>query len=153
MKRLLILLSFICMADISAAQSNMSDFVGTWFLQSIEAKSASGKWVPFEQLGSDPVGILTYDKAGNMAVQIVRQDRSIPDPENAVPAIVNGYDAYFGTYEIDDEAKTITHHRVAHINADLDDLSVIRYFQLEGDILTLLVAPDRKFRIKWKRQE
>jgi len=153
MRKLLIFILFISTTEIGAAEQSdtPNKIVGTWFLQSIELKAESGSWAPFDQFGPNPFGVLMYDSAGNMAVQIVRRDRSIPDSENVVPAIVNGYDAYAGTYEIDDEARTITHHRMVHINPDLDDMSVVRYFQLEGGKLVLLVAPDKKVRVTWKR--
>ena len=153
MRNLLVFLIFISLTNLSVAQSDPAEkFIGTWFLQKFEAQTESGDWISFEQMGPNPFGILMYDNVGNMAVQIARQDRSIPDPDNVIADIVNGYAAYVGAYEINRDGGTVTHHRSAHINPDLDDLSVVRYFQFDGKFLILTLAPDRKLRLTWKRQ-
>ena len=128
-------------------------FVGTWFLQAIEQPGENGEWVESDLLGPNPVGILTYDEHGNMAAQLTRRDRTIPDPENAPAELVNGYVAYFGTYEVDSAAGTVTHHRTAHNNADLGQLTVVRSYRFEGDRLELTVAPGGEFRLTWLRQK
>ena len=136
------------------AQSDISDhFIGTWLLQFIESRSESGEWVVSDVLGPDPLGILIYDEHRNMAAQLARRDRSIPDAEDSPAELVNGYVAYFGTYEVDSTAGTVSHHRSAHNNAELGHLTVVRYFEFDGDMLTLTVAPDREFRLIWKRSE
>lgn len=151
---------FCCVALLSLcwtaglSQPEAADrFVGTWLLQLIEQRSENGDWVESEILGLDPLGILIYDAHGNMAAQLARRDRTIPDAEDSPEELVDGYVAYFGNYEIDTTARTVTHHRVAHVNADLGRLSVVRYYQFDSDSLVLTVAPDRQFRLTWKRQE
>ena len=62
---------------------------------------------------------------------------------------MNGYVAYFGTYEVDAEAATVTHHRQRHINPDLDGVDVVRYFQFSDNRLTLTVAPEQHLRLNW----
>jgi hypothetical protein len=154
MKILLTLILLTSFGNLSIAKSDVRErFVGTWFLQKIEAQTESGEWVPSEQLGPSPFGIIMYDNFGNMTVQIVRNDRSIPDSENVVAEIVNGYIAYAGTFEVDSNAGTVTHHRLTHTNPDLDDLSVVRYYQFRADTLTLTVAPSKNLRLIWKHQD
>ena len=154
MKILLTLILLGSFGNLSIAQSNIEEkFVGTWMLQNIDVLNKSSEWVPFEQMGPSPFGIIMYDSFGNMTVQIVRVDRSIPDPENVIPEIVKGYIAYAGTFEVDSDAGTVTHHRRAHINPDLDDLSVVRYYQFEENTLTLTLAPSKNLRLIWNRQE
>jgi len=147
--------TILCLCWTSGmSQSDIPDrFVGTWLLQVIESKSESGEWVVSDVLGPDPLGILIYDRHQNMAAQLGRRDRSIPDPEDAPAELVNGYVAYFGTYEVDSTARTVSHHRSAHNNADLGHLTVVRYFEFDDDLLTLTVAPDRETRLIWKRSE
>jgi hypothetical protein len=98
-----------------------------------------------------PVGIIMYDALGNMAVQITGEPRGVETPA-AQPEIVNGYVAYYAKYQVDSDAGTVTHHRRSHLNADLANLSVVRYFEFSGDTLTLTVAPDRNLRLHWVRQ-
>jgi hypothetical protein len=133
------------------AQGSAADFVGTWKLASIEARSEAGEWeassFPFT---GTPVGILIYDSVGNMAVQITGNPRGQENsPE--VPGMVNGYIAYYGSYEVDPQAGTVTHHRRGHINPDLGSLSVVRLFSFSEDVLTLTVAPERRMRLNWVR--
>ena len=98
------------------------------------------------------LGIIIYDESGNMAVQVARRDRSIPDPEGITAELVDGYVAYFGTYEVDTATGTVTHHRSAHVNAELSHVPAIRRYRFEGDTLTLTVVPDQGSRLIWKRQ-
>ena len=152
MKRILAVVLLLSNWSVSGADSDVdAQFIGTWVLQEIQARTESGEWVESEALGRNPFGIIMYDKIGNMAVQIVRRDRSIPVEEEAVDEIVNGYVAYTATYDVDKSASTITHHRKSHINAKLGRLSVVRFYEFNGDTLTLTDAPERELRLKWLR--
>src|SRR3972149_1450842 len=52
-----------------------------------------------------PIGYIMYDKTGHMAVQFMALDR--PNDQSS-----RGYNAYFGTYTIDETSRPmkITHH-------------------------------------------
>jgi hypothetical protein len=91
-----------------------------------------------------------YDDKGNMAVQVTSEPRG---GESAAdnPEVVNGYVAYYGKYEVDTQAGTVTHHRRNHINPELGRLSVVRHFKFSGDTLTLTVAPEQQLRFNWAR--
>ncbi|MFC1639515.1 lipocalin-like domain-containing protein [Gemmatimonadota bacterium] len=133
------------------ASGAQAQFVGTWELASIERRSEDGDWVQTSlALCGTPVGILMYDDKGSMAVQITISPRNTECPSDR-PNWVNGYTAYYGNNEVDPEAATITHHRRNHINAAVGDLSVVRHFQFEGDMLTLTIAPERQARFNWVR--
>jgi catechol 1,2-dioxygenase len=150
--------SFLLMASSciwalpATAQVTAADFVGTWELASIESPAEAGGWglaaVPFAGM---PVGVIMYDALGNMAVQITSEPRGVETPAEQ-PEIVNGYVAYYGKYEVDSGAGTVTHHRRGHVNPALAELSVVRYYEFSGDTLTLTLAPDRTLRLKWVRQ-
>ena len=134
------------------AQVTAAGFVGTWELAAIESPLPEGGWGPAPvPLSGSPVGIIMYDAIGNMAVQITGEPRGVETPVEQ-PEIVNGYVAYYAKYEVDSGAGTVTHHRRSHVNADLANLSVVRYFEFSGDTLTLTVAPDRNLRLHWVRQ-
>jgi hypothetical protein len=112
-------------------------FIGTWQLISITSVGQKDS-----NRGSHPTGLIYYDSTGHMAVQIM-PDRlrpkyagTDPTPEEAKAAIT-GYTAYFGTYTINEEARTVTHHRMANINpGGLGDF-VRRYEFAPGDRLIL----------------
>jgi hypothetical protein len=112
-------------------------FIGTWQLISI---TLAGQMDP--NRGSHPIGLIYYDGTGYMAVQIM-PDRlrpkyagTEPTPDEA-KATITGYTAYFGTYTINEEARTVTHHRMGNINpGGLGDF-VRRYEFAPGDRLIL----------------
>ena len=142
---------FVLSGNPVAAQYSSADFVGTWELASIEARSESGNCGPAAlPMSGTPVGVIMYDAWGNMAVQITGSPRGQETPPEQ-PEIVNGYVAYYARYEVDAQAGTVTHHRRNHINPDLGDLSVVRYFRFQDDVLTLTVAPERTLRLNWVR--
>ena len=152
MRLTILLCTAICLStDPLLAQQSAADFVGTWELASIEARTEGGEWVPaLLPISGRPVGIIMYDDKGNMAVQITTEPRAVETPAEA-PEIVHGYIAYYGKYEVDTRAGTVTHHRRNHINPDLGNLSVVRHFRFSGDTLTLVVAPAQQLRLQWLR--
>jgi hypothetical protein len=94
-----------------------NQFTGTWKLIACEFRSADGHIdSPF---GHDALGMIIYDASGNMAVQIicadcpkfVSGDKYNGTPEE-VKAAFKGSLAYFGRYEVDEAAGTVTHHVV-----------------------------------------
>src|SRR5215475_13815393 len=90
---------------------------GTWLLVSRIDLGADGERRSEPMLGEDPVALLIYDRAGHFAAQFMKRDRSsgVADASAVVVGKNNsraqgGYDAYFGTYKVDDHASTVTQH-------------------------------------------
>jgi hypothetical protein len=105
------------------------DLVGTWRLLSRIDRDASGGPIEEPTLGSDPLALLFFDGAGNFAAQFMKRDRS---GGVATPAVagknnttaIGGYDAYFGTYEVDEATGDVQTRLVAalspsHVGATL----------------------------------
>ena len=89
------------------------EFVGSWELVSINNIHQDGtKKQPY---GSNPDGLLIFDKDGNYAIQILKENRPLivsgnkntSTPEENV-AIVKGFNAHYGKYTVDAQNKTIT---------------------------------------------
>lgn len=136
-------------ASASLAAAPRDALVGTWRLVAIEVPNPEGTWIP-APLGGEPTGVLMYDAQGNMAVQITTD----PRPSEAVSAqfeFVEGYVAYFGTYDVDEAARTVTHHRAQHNNAARASSDAVRRYELSGDSLTLAMPRGRGFRLRWVR--
>jgi lipocalin-like protein len=98
----------------SVPSAKPPSFAGTWKLVSRIDKDAKNILVNEPTLGSDPIAILMYDTLGNMSVQIMKRDRnnSILTTEDQTlnnSSAFNGYDAYFGTYQVDTAKKQVTH--------------------------------------------
>ena len=89
--------------------------LGVWKLKSREDVDDAGQIHIDPFLGRDPLGILCFGP-NHFAAQFMKRDRS---DEERVPqrvqaknntAAVNGYDAYFGTYSVDEAAGTLATH-------------------------------------------
>ena len=91
-----------------------ADLPGTWQLVSRIDLSRSGEPVEEPSLGSDPVALLVYDRAGHFAAQFMKRDRSVSRSDEALASGPNntrargGYDAYFGTYTVAGDTVTQT---------------------------------------------
>jgi Lipocalin-like domain len=120
--------------------------VGTWRVVSRVVRLEDGTAVQDPGLGKTPTGYLIYDSSGHMAAQLMRTDRpmaidcgtSIAAPSENSQS-VNGYDAYFGTYTIDETHHTVTHHLEGALAAADVGKNLVREFQLSGDKLTIIV--------------
>ena len=117
---------------------------GTWQLLSRIDVSVSGERRPEPSLGEDPHALLIYDRGGNFAAQFMRRDRSVNVPDGPSGARNNsraqgGYDAYFGTYVIDDEKGTVTQRLTAALSREHVGAVLTRAMKVEGDglIITL----------------
>jgi Lipocalin-like domain len=116
--------------------------VGAWQLESRTVRSAGGELLD-PVLGRQPTGRLFYDASGNMTLQMMRQERAqaISRPANPTdannPRIVLGYDAYFGTYAVNEAAGTITHHVQGSLFPEDLGKDFLRAFTIDGDLFTL----------------
>jgi hypothetical protein len=135
----------------STSQSGVSgsrgELVGTWRLISRVVRLEDGTGVQDQGLGSAPKGYLIYDSGGHMAVQLMRPDRPLSidcgtsgsAASDNSPQVLSGYEAYFGTYTIDEANHTVTHHLEGALNpADLGR-NLVRQFQISDDKLTIVV--------------
>jgi hypothetical protein len=69
-------------------------------------------------------------------------------PEEAWIALKD-YIAYFGTYTVDEQAGTVTHHRLDSIQPG-DGGDLIRRYEFIGDRLVLR-APNSTLEVTWER--
>ena len=86
---------------------------GTWRLLSRLDVTDDGTPHLDPALGSDPVALLIYDRSGHFAAQFMKRDRTTVPRDGPASAANNtqaqgGYDAYFGTYTVDDSTGVVT---------------------------------------------
>jgi hypothetical protein len=120
--------------------------IGTWRIISAETKRPDGEVV--YQYGKQPVGHIMYDSAGNMGVAVMCQGRTkfaIPDKLQGTAAELKsafeGFEGYCGTYDTDEEEKTV-HHRVkASVFPNWEGTTQTRYVEFSGNRLTLRTPP------------
>jgi hypothetical protein len=117
---------------------------GTWQLLSRIDVTASGQRRSEPSLGEDPHALLIYDRNGNFAAQFMRRDRTVDVPDGPIGAKNNsraqgGYDAYFGTYTIDDEKSAVTQRLTGALSREHVGIVLTRTMRVEGDqpVITL----------------
>src|ERR1700728_4749944 len=121
--------------------------LGAWRYVGTQLNGA--KW----DRGANPKGMIYYGPHGEMSVQVapdVRRDRAgaVMTPEEAKIALTD-YIAYFGTYTIDEQAGTVTHHRHDSIQpGDTGDL--VRRYEFAGDRLVLR-GLNSTLEVSWER--
>ena len=103
--------------------------------------------------GANPKGMIYYGPHGEMAVQIApdverKRAGTVMTAEEAKRALTD-YIAYFGSYSIDAEAGTVTHHRQASIQPG-NSGDLVRRYEFTGDRLTLR-SPDSTLEVTWER--
>jgi hypothetical protein len=156
--KLRIIISLLCLGFVFSKSSYASDadqFIGTWLLVHIQSRNESGDWVvPDSAAGSN--GYLTYSSDGYMSFQSARLGG--PDFTNKgfldftieeLRAVLLNYGAYFGTYEIDEHARTMTHNVVGNINQSRAGTSSSRTYAFDEPQLTLTIG--ESLRYVWKR--
>ena len=117
--------------------------LGAWQLESRTVRTANGETLRDPVLGQHPLGRLFYDASGHMTLQMMRQERAqaitVPsNPQDANNArVVLGYDAYFGTFTVNDARGTVTHHVQGSLFPEDLGKDFERAFRIEADTLTL----------------
>jgi hypothetical protein len=120
--------------------------VGTWRLVSFEYRLANGATV--EASGPAPVGLHVYDRNGNLSAQIMNPDRprcASGDRRTGtldeLHAAIEGYIAYFGTYEVDEVGGYVDHREAGDVFPNAVGTKQRRYFTIDGERLVLDVPP------------
>ncbi|HSN19650.1 MAG TPA: lipocalin-like domain-containing protein [Usitatibacter sp.] len=121
-----------------------SDLPGTWLLESRIDVTPDGRRHPDPLLGEDPVALLIYDHAGHFSAQFMKRDRSARDVAGPANARNNtqaqgGYDAYFGTYRVDDASGTVTQRLMGSLSPANVGMVLTRAMQVTGDTLRIVL--------------
>lgn len=126
----------------------MNLFIGLWQLIDVNFYRVNNEIVKL--YGQAPRGMIMYDAHGRMAVQIMQRDRpALPKSRTAENAlgdyatILRGYIAYFGTYDVDETARTVTHHLQGSLFPDWVGTDLVRQYEFSNDnqMLILTTAP------------
>jgi len=122
-------------------------FTGAWRLISTEYRNEGGEVTyPF---GQETIGQLMYDGKRNMAVQIINARRPnfasndwLKGTPEEIKAAFEGYRCYFGTYDVDEEKKIVTHHvQGSSFPNWMIGVEHIRHYEFSGNRLTLRTGP------------
>ncbi len=133
--------------------------IGTWRLISSE-QIREGE-APVFSLGPSPAGMITYTADGRMQAQLTATVRpTVRAADATVPQqreLLRTYTAYFGTFDVDERAATVTHRREGTHPPGEGDF--VRTITLSGNRLVLVtpatvVDGKKRFaRITWERMD
>ena len=116
---------------------------GTWVLRSRIDVTKDGRRHPDPLLGEHPIALLVYDHTGHFAAQFMKRDRSaVAAPSEAATAMNNtqaqdGYDAYFGSYTVDDATGQVTQQLQGSLSRANVGMVLTRTMEVVGDELRI----------------
>lgn len=130
----------------AAPGSDREKLIGAWRLVSITAPDPDGKTITV----SHPTGMLIYTSDGHMSVQLM-----YPNSAAAVSNeyVLNGYEASFGSYDVNEATHTVTHHVQGSITRDLlVGKNLPRAYQItaDGELIIRSTRPDEHWSVTWK---
>jgi Lipocalin-like domain len=129
----------------SGGASAREKFVGAWRLAWMEEPGPDGTITRI----TDRKGTLMYTRDGRMSVQI-----QFPESQSSLSNdyVLNGYEASFGTYEVNEETQTITRHVEGSITRGLVGRRLTRAYRFSDGRLTMRsVRPEERWSTTWER--
>lgn len=147
----------------ASGASVRAQLIGSWRLVSRQSKRADGGIEADPGLSTVPLGVLIYDQSGHVAAQLSRRDRTVAmigdecqaaattkgTPDTAQTIL--GYDAYFGTYRINESEGIVTHHLEAALFPGDIGKDIDRHFTISADQLTITFNTTTKDGVKVTR--
>jgi hypothetical protein len=110
----------------------------------MEEPGADGKLMRI----TDRKGMLLYTRDGHMSVQIL-----FPKSESALSNdyVRSGYEASFGSYDVNEEAHTVTHHVEGSITPALVGKDLTRVYRFsDGHLIIQSSRPDEHWSVNWE---
>lgn len=129
---------------VAALSSDREKLIGAWHLVALEETGADGKTTRATGLQ----GALIYTLDGHMSVQIM-----YPESQAALSNdyVLNGYEASFGSYDVNEKAHTVTHHVQGSITHALVGKALTRKFQfVRGRLIIQPVSRDEHWSVTWE---
>jgi hypothetical protein len=120
--------------------------VGAWHMVSMEEQGADGKVTHH----ADRSGMLVLSADGHFSVQVMYPEAA--SAESASPVYAKGgYEATFGSYEIDEQAHTVTEHVQGSLVRTLVGKDLPRLYKLSDGRLRLRSArSDEHWSVTWE---
>jgi hypothetical protein len=153
---LVMTLGFACVAHTQVVSKPLAKhdsakerLIGAWHLLRIEAPGADGgasTGVP------QPKGMLIYTRDGHMSVQLM-YPAAANAPDNQY--VKNGYEASFGSYDINEAAHTVTHHVQGSITGKAligKDLPRRYQFTQDGHLIIRSADANETWSVTWEHE-
>jgi hypothetical protein len=118
--------------------------IGAWHLVSLEAPGPDGKMIAVPGLK----GMLVYTRDGHVSVEIM-----YPQSQSSLvnDYVLNGYEASFGSYDLDEARHTITHHVQGSVTHQLVGKDLTRRYRFSnGRLIIRSVRADEHWSATWQ---
>ena len=161
-------LSLAPLVHAASPAAERKKFIGMWKLLSGDSKDQVTGEVLYPW-GKKPFGRLLYDEAGRVFVQLMNPGRRTVggmSDRGAAAAIASssaddmrdiltGFNAYFGTFDVDQAGGTVIHHlQSALIPSWVGTDQRRRYeFSAAGELIILNTASGADYRLVWQRDD
>jgi hypothetical protein len=147
-------------AHLASVQDKL---VGTWVLVSARNRMKDGSERFYPDLGAHGKGYLVYTADGHMCAQLMNPDRpkwkefAKPTEAEKISAI-DGFSAYCGRYEVDEEKGTLVHLPELAWSPNYVGTRQLRPYTLQDDLLTFAGRPldepeVESYSITWRRAD
>ncbi len=121
-------------------------FAGAWRLVWLEEEGADGKIHR-----ADCTGLLVCTRDGHMSVQVMYRNPQAGSHAAPVQYAQGGYEASFGTYEIDESTHTFSFHVEGALVWSLIGKDLPRAFELSGkQLIVKSTHPEEHWRVAWE---
>jgi hypothetical protein len=123
----------------TSSRSLHDKLVGTWrFVEYFDTDTAGTVTYPF---GEHPDGYIVWDDTGHVFVQVARGSALKPfasgdnlrGTDLEVRTAFERYDAYFGTYEVDEKNSVVIHHAADNLRPSYTGTDQRRPFRFQSD--------------------
>ena len=134
------------LAQSAKKDSAREKLIGAWHLVHIDLTGPDGKTSAVPQ----PTGMLIYTRDGHMSVQLM-YPRSANSPNNEY--VLGGYEASFGSYDVDEAKHIVTHHVHGSITRDLlvgKDLPRVYQLTEDGHLIIRSADPREHWSVTWE---
>jgi hypothetical protein len=129
----------------SPVRSDREKLMGAWHLASLGEPGPDGGVKGLTGLK----GMLIYTRDGHMSVQLMYPDAAANLSNDYV---LNGYEASFGSYDLDEAKHLVTHHLQGSITHGLvgKDLPRVYEFTAAGHLIIKSANPAEHWQVNWE---
>jgi len=121
-------------------------FVGAWRLVSLEAPGTDGKIRK-----ADSTGLLVFTCDSHMSVQVMERNPQPQAHTGPEQYSQGGYEATFGTFEINESAHTFTFHVEGALVRTLIGKDLPRSFEFSGkELIVKSTHPEEHWKVTWE---
>jgi hypothetical protein len=144
MRKIASVLGLVLVLSVTVAFAGENTVLGTWKLKSfVREVTATGE--KYNQMGEHPNGYLSYSADGRMYAIITMDNRIKPLDANPTDEqrvkLHQTLQAYAGTYTV--QPDKVIHHVDISWNEAWTGTDQVRFFKLDGNILTITAAPNK----------